>query len=271
MKLAYKFGIAMAMLALASLPASAAEMAVLSNGFSIHAQRHEARDSMTRLYLTEKPDSYVDVPTADIAGFEEEEERPLPPAPSPAPSPAPATSLGAVVSAASNRNNINPDLIYSVIRAESNFNPTAVSPKGAQGLMQLMPQTAARLGVQNAMDPTANVEGGTRYLRELLGLYHNDLIKALAAYNAGPERVDQFHGVPPYRETVDYVARVIRDFNRTKVALPPPQPGPAGNHRVAQKSKAAAPTVPKSCARSRCTSLPAREPVRDLQSLMLPN
>jgi soluble lytic murein transglycosylase-like protein len=237
MKLGYKFGITTALLALASLPASAAEMAVLRNGFSIHDQRHEARENMTRLYLTVGPDSYVDVPTADIAGFEQEEDRPLPPSSSPAP----VSNLDAVVSAASNRNNINPDLIYSVIRAESGFNPNAVSPKGAQGLMQLMPQTAARLGVQNAMDPTANVEGGTRYLRELLALYHNDLSKALAAYNAGPERVEQYHGVPPYRETVDYVSRVIRDFNRTKVVQQYPQPDPAGNRGVERNSKATAP------------------------------
>ena len=246
MKLGCKFGITTALLALASLPASAAEVAVLSNGFSIHDQRHEARDNMTRLYMTGTTDNYVDVPTADIASFEEEEPRPLPPPSSSAPAPAPAknldamVSLNAVVSAASNRHNINPDLIYSVIRAESAFNPNAISPKGAQGLMQLMPQTAARLGVQNAMDPTANIEGGTRYLRDLLTFYHNDLIKALAAYNAGPERVEQYHGVPPYRETYDYVARVIRNFNRTKVAQQPPQPDPAGNRGAKQNSKATA-------------------------------
>jgi soluble lytic murein transglycosylase-like protein len=239
MKLVYKFGIVTAMLALASLPASAAEMAVLRNGFSIHDQRHEVRGNMTRLYVTEKPVNYVDVPTADIVGFEEEEATPLPPASASAPAPAP--SLGAVVSAASGHNKIDPDLIYSVIRAESGFNPSAVSPKGAQGLMQLMPQTAARLGVQNAMDPIANVEGGTRYLRDLLALYHNDLIKALAAYNAGPERVEQYHGVPPYPETVAYVTRIIRDFNRTKLAQQSGQPEPAINRGVEHNTKATAP------------------------------
>ena len=84
--------------------------------------------------------------------------------------------------------------------------------------MQLMPQTAARMGVQNAMDPAANVEGGTRYLGELLYRYHNDLSKALAAYNAGPDRVEQYHGVPPYPETLAYVARIIGEFNRKKEA-----------------------------------------------------
>jgi soluble lytic murein transglycosylase-like protein len=109
-------------------------------------------------------------------------------------------------------------LIASVIRAESNFNPQARSPKGAQGLMQLMPTTASRLGVSDALHPEANIDGGTRYLRELLLRYNGDVVKALAAYNAGPERVQQFGGVPPYAETHAYVARVVREFNRKKTA-----------------------------------------------------
>ena len=127
-------------------------------------------------------------------------------------------SMNEVINAVSSRHHLDPDLINSVIHAESGFNPRAVSPKGAQGLMQLMPQTASRLGVGDAFDPNANVEGGTRYLRELLERYNFDLIKALAAYNAGPQRVEQYHGVPPYYETQAYVARIIRDFNRKKLA-----------------------------------------------------
>jgi soluble lytic murein transglycosylase-like protein len=84
--------------------------------------------------------------------------------------------------------------------------------------MQLMPQTANDLGVNNSFDPDANVEGGTRYLRELLERYDFDIVKALAAYNAGPKRVEQYRGVPPYYETRAYVARIIRDFNRKKLA-----------------------------------------------------
>ena len=236
MKLGYKFGMATAWLALASLSASAAELAVLRNGFAIRHQSREARDNRTRLYLAETRDNYVDVPTAEIVGFEKDAS-PLPQALGSAP----ASNLDAVVSAASSRNNIDPDLIISVIRAESGFNPNAVSPKGAQGLMQLMPQTAAQLGVRNAMDPTANVEGGTRYLRELLTHFDNDLIKALAAYNAGPNRVEQYRGVPPYPETVAFVARVIRDFNRMKSAQQRSQADPARNHGVEQNSKATAP------------------------------
>ena len=103
-----------------------------------------------------------------------------------------------VVNAASGRYRLDPDLVNSVIRAESGFKVHAISPKGAQGLMQLMPGTASKLGVPNAFDPEANVDGGTRYLRELLERYNFDLIKALAAYNAGPHRVEQYKGVPPY-------------------------------------------------------------------------
>jgi soluble lytic murein transglycosylase-like protein len=105
-----------------------------------------------------------------------------------------------------------------VIRAESNFKPHAVSKKGAQGLMQLMPSTAAQLGVADPFDPKANVEAGTAHLSALLDLYNNDPIKALAAYNAGAHRVKQYNGVPPYRETRDYINKIVRDFNAKKRA-----------------------------------------------------
>ena len=98
------------------------------------------------------------------------------------------------------------------------FNPHAVSPKGARGLMQLMPSTANQLGVSNIFDPQANVTGGSRYLRELLERYNFDLVKALAAYNAGPLRVEQYQGVPPFRETRAYVARIVHEYNTKKIA-----------------------------------------------------
>jgi soluble lytic murein transglycosylase-like protein len=127
-------------------------------------------------------------------------------------------NLDDVVNSASGRYRLDPDLVNSVIKAESGFNARAVSPKGARGLMQLMPGTASQLGVPNAFDPQANVEGGTKYLRELLERYNFDLVKALAAYNAGPQRVEEFGGVPPYYETRAYVARVVKDFNKKKAA-----------------------------------------------------
>jgi len=122
------------------------------------------------------------------------------------------------VNSASAAYHLDPDLVNSVIHAESGFNSRAVSPKGARGLMQLMPGTANELGVNDAFDPQANVTGGSRYLRELLERYNFDLVKALAAYNAGPQRVEQYRGVPPFRETRAYVARIVHEYNLKKVA-----------------------------------------------------
>ncbi len=197
----------------AQLPA--AEMANLRNGFSIRHEHHEMLGETTRLYLGNEPSgSYVDVSTSQIESFE-----PAPPEPKVASSPVPtAPDLSAIISSASSRSRIDADFIASVIRAESANNPRAVSRKGAQGLMQLMPQTATDLGVKNSFDPAENVDGGVRYLRELLVKYNGDAAKALAAYNAGPRRVQQYNGVPPYRETHSYVARIIKDYNRKKLA-----------------------------------------------------
>jgi soluble lytic murein transglycosylase-like protein len=205
-----------------ALPAIAADVAVLQNGFTIRHERREIVGSMTRLYTTDVGNSYVDIPTAQIDHYEKDlTPAPVPPPPDPvktqAPLPAPKT-LNDMVNSASDVSNIDPDLINSVIHAESGFNPRAVSPKGARGLMQLMPKTATDLGVTNSFDANANVQGGTKYLRELLERYNYDMVKALAAYNAGPHRVDQYHGVPPYYETRAYVARIVRDFNKKKLA-----------------------------------------------------
>jgi len=199
-------------LVLFALPAMASDLAVLHNGFSIRHERREVIGSITRLFVTPDGNSYVDVPTAAIDHFEKD----LTPAPAAAPTT--GATLREVVDNASSRHHLDPDLVTSVIRAESDFNPHAVSPKGAQGLMQLMPGTASRLGVENAFDPQDNVEAGARYLRTLIERYNFDLKKALAAYNAGPQRVSEYGGVPPYRETQAYVSKIIRDFNRKKLA-----------------------------------------------------
>jgi len=190
-----------------------ADLAFLRNGFSIRHERREVIGSVTRLYLGADRNGYVDVPTIEIDHFEKDLS-----APAAEKTIGSSQAMNEVISAVSNRHHLDPDLINSVIHAESGYNPRAVSRKGAQGLMQLMPQTASRLGVVNSFDPGDNLEGGTRYLRELLERYNFDLIKALAAYNAGPQRVEQYHGVPPYYETQAYVARIIRDFNRKKLA-----------------------------------------------------
>ena len=109
-------------------------------------------------------------------------------------------------------------LVHSVIRAESNYNPQAVSNKGAMGMMQLIPSTARRFGVQNPFDPKQNVEGGVRYLRFLLDYYKNTYPKAIAAYNAGEGAVDRYQGVPPYTETRNYVTQVAKNLRAARQA-----------------------------------------------------
>lgn len=268
MKLTKSIGIVL-LLSAAAIEAPATDVATLRNGFTI---RHESRAPLgetTRLFLTADGSSFVDVPTAEIVQIETDLSAPpaaqstQAPALTPAASgPAlPTASSGAtavsqhvdvsqVVNVVSDRYRLDPDLVSSVIRAESGFKVHAVSPKGAQGLMQLMPGTASKLGVPNAFDPEANVDGGTRYLRELLERYNFDLIKALAAYNAGPHRVEQYKGVPPYLETRKYVASIVRDFNRKKLAqqkaaTPVSTKVPAQNRAKAQPevSKPAAKTT----------------------------
>jgi soluble lytic murein transglycosylase-like protein len=224
MILSKKIGFALGLMLLA-LPALGTDLAILHNGFSIRHERRETVGSVTRLYLGTGKD-YVDIATSQIERFEKDLSPSMVPASAPAVAPAQAAkpqalkpqNLSEVINTISDQHHLDPDFISSVIHAESGFNPRAVSPKGAQGLMQLMPGTASKLGVSNAFDPRANVEGGTRYLSELLQLYNFDVIKALAAYNAGPHRVQQYGGVPPYYETRTYVARIVRDYNRKKIA-----------------------------------------------------
>jgi Transglycosylase SLT domain len=112
------------------------------------------------------------------------------------------------------RHRVPPRLVAAVISVESEFNPRAVSRRGAQGLMQLMPATAATLDVQDTFDTRENIEGGVRHLRVLMDRYHNDLPVVLAAYNAGDRAVLNYRGVPPYRETRQYVIRVLRRYDR---------------------------------------------------------
>jgi soluble lytic murein transglycosylase-like protein len=136
--------------------------------------------------------------------------------------------------------NLDVDLLASVVKAESDGNARAVSRAGARGLMQLMPGTAAGLGVKDSFQPDQNVRGGSTYFDALLTRYHDNLALALAAYNAGPEAVDKYHGIPPYRETQAYVARVIHEFNRRVLAR---EAEARRNYTTAQDA-AAQPTLP---------------------------
>ncbi len=224
--------------------ATAAELAILRNGFSIRHERHLVMGTTTRLYLAADDSSFTDVPSEEITGYENAPVRPLPTdsnaifAQSQSAEsrlPKPALPLNQVVNSASATYHLDPDLVNSVIHAESGFNSHAVSPKGARGLMQLMPGTANQLGVNDVFDPQANVEGGSHYLRELLERYNFDLVKALAAYNSGPQRVEQYQGVPPFRETRAYVARIVHEYNTKKIA----EEKEAKQKQVAAKAMAA--------------------------------
>lgn len=200
----------------------AGEYAVLSTGFRIHADRHEIEGAIVRLYAN---GGMTEIPAAQIAGFEADGESPRPPATTPA-SATIAPSVKELVTAAALRNGLPPEFVHSVVSAESAYRTNAVSRKGAVGLMQLMPATASEYGA-NPADPRQNVEAGTRYLRDLLLKYQNSdhqVSRALAAYNAGPGAVDRHHGVPPYRETLAYVGRVLRKYEKQTASAKPAKP-----------------------------------------------
>jgi hypothetical protein len=196
--------------------AFAGEYAVLQNGFRIRADRHEVSGQTTKLYTSS---GLVELPSEQIASFEVEEY--VAPKPEPAPVPAPVVAAKPVeltpqqlVDEAAKKHGLRPEFVRSVASTESAFKVNAVSPKGALGVMQLMPGTAAELGA-NPLDPKQNVEAGTRYLRQLLEKYksHPDGVRlALAAYNAGPGAVDRYRTIPPYRETQAYVEKVVRRY-----------------------------------------------------------
>jgi soluble lytic murein transglycosylase-like protein len=197
-----------------ALPAFAGEYAVLSSGFRIHADRHEVEGSSIRLFTQ---DGMIEVPASSVASFEAEEYMapvPTPAAPVPVAAPSPKTTDPKIlVHEAAVRNSLPPAFVASVAKVESAMKQNAVSPKGAIGVMQLMPATAQAMNA-DPHNTEQNIDAGTRLLRDLLVKYDGDVVKALAAYNAGPGAVDKYAGLPPYRETQDYVNKVIRDYQK---------------------------------------------------------
>jgi soluble lytic murein transglycosylase-like protein len=222
--------ITMAVLAALAPAARAGERVTLRNGFEMRCDHHAQVEGRVRLYLSAGEDNYIEFAPQDIAEFETVPDPPPAPPPSSAeksPTTSPAkhpdaklnpADLREMLVKAGHEHNLDVDLLASLVKAESNGHVRAVSSAGAQGLMQLMPGTASELGVKDSFEPAQNVRGGTAYLDAMLTRYHDNLAKALAAYNAGPDAVDKYHGIPPYHETQAYVARVIHEFNRRVLA-----------------------------------------------------
>lgn len=208
----------LAILAVAASPAARADYAVLKSGVRVHITGYQLLGD--RMVLT-IPGGEITVPATDLASIEPEDVF-TKAAPPPA-SDASTGQFAELIRAAAAKHGVDERLVTQVIATESNFNPHAVSRKSAQGLMQLLPKTAAEYSVSNVFDPAQNIEGGTHYLKDLLDRYRGNLRLALAAYNAGPEMVDRYGGVPPIAETQSYVRRITASLAHEKK-----QPGNAG-------------------------------------------
>ena len=204
----------------AATPGWAGEFAVFASGSRLHVDGHQLSGNQVRL---NSGTGYTEVACSAIARFEPDGDAALAPAPVPREEPQkklPATPITPLelADAAADRYGLPRQLVRSVMAAESGFDPRALSPKGAIGLMQLMPLTAEYLGV-DPRDPAQNVDAGTRYLRDLLLKYDGLLWHALAAYNAGPEALEKYHNrIPPYAETIRYIQKIDRDLKRASGA-----------------------------------------------------
>lgn len=198
-------------------------IAVLASGFEIAADHVERSGGVVRLHAA---GGVTEIPASEVVRIEADD-RPARTAAAEAEAPAGESGLAKeapkdprqLVEEAAGRHGLPPALLHSVARAESGYSPLAVSPKGAVGVMQLMPATAARLNA-DPHDPEQNVDAGARLLRELLLQYQGSTFKALAAYNAGEGAVQKYGGIPPYRETRDYVERVVRNYYKLSGSKP---------------------------------------------------
>jgi hypothetical protein len=212
--------------------ARAAERLTLSNGFDLLCDHHAVVEGRVRVFLKAAAPDYVELKPEEITGVEAVAD-PVEPTVAAVPVMQAAVAkpimagvdvrltaddLHQLLSKAGREHNVDEDLLASVVKAESNGHVRALSRAGARGLMQLMPGTAQQLGVADSYQPEQNVRGGAAYLDGLLARYHDNIALALAAYNAGPEAVDRYRGVPPYHETRAYVAEVIHEFNRRVTA-----------------------------------------------------
>jgi soluble lytic murein transglycosylase-like protein len=191
-----------------------AEIAVLTNGVTMKVSSYRFDERTVTLFFKGGGDATVPssliqgiVPDEVVDEIVEEVEKAVAADPT-----ASGDGIRALAVAAAQRHGLDPELVLAVVSVESAFRPDAVSPKGAQGLMQLMPGTARELGVKDPLDPAANLDGGTRYLNALIRQYKGDLKRALAAYNAGAGAVKRHGGVPPYRETREYVQKVLERY-----------------------------------------------------------
>ncbi len=188
--------------------AACADTVTLANGYRLQIERQESQGSILRLYIV--GGGYVDVAPDTVASCEKDDVRP------PVQSPASEPDLATLLKTAGAQHGLDPVFLKSMVAAESSFHPMAVSPKGAAGLMQIMPSTAGLLGLADPFNASQNLQAGAQYIRSLLERYRGDVAKALAAYNAGPAAVDRYRGIPPYAETQQYVRRVIERFNQEK-------------------------------------------------------
>jgi hypothetical protein len=195
-----------AILCAALAPTARADYAVLQSGQRVHITSYESMGETIRLTMT---GGTLEIPADSVLRIDPEDTF------LPVKVKLLDVPFADFIAASAVTHGVAAELVASVIAVESNFNPNAVSMKSARGLMQLMPKTAARFGVKNVFDPEQNIDAGTHYLKELLRRYNGDLRLTLAAYNAGPDRVEQYRTIPPYRETRDYVRRVTEQFNKT--------------------------------------------------------
>jgi hypothetical protein len=239
------FAFAVLILILATAPPARAEYLVLRSGQRLSVSGYQLIGDTYHLQLQ---GGTADLPASEVVSIEPEEifTKELPPPPA---ATDPKARYRDLILSAASRYRVDPDLITSIIAAESNFDPRAISRRNARGLMQLLPETAAQLGVKNIFDPTENIDAGTRYLSTLLDRYHYNLALTLAAYNAGPQSVDRYRSVPPYRETHSYINKVSRSYAQRKTPATATPDNAKPKTMVARSVAAATNTTPSAPSR----------------------